>query len=316
MQVCLMIEGQEDVTWQQWVSLAETCEKSGIPAMFRSDHYVSVMDKEGRGSLDAWSTINGLAGLTSRLNLGTMVSPATFRHPSVLAKSVVTADHISGGRVELGLGIGWHDVEHTQYGFPFPDVATRMQRYTEQIEIIHRQWTEDSFSFKGDHYEIENLSALPKPVRDPHPNLIAGGDAGPRSAAVAARWADEYNTHTGSIEECRSARDSLDRACRDANRDPATLPLSLMTTCVLGGDDKELLNRVQAQLERTGDADTDPAEFVESRGEAHLVGTMDTVANRLEKLAEASVTRVMCQHLVHDDLEMVEMIGELGRRVA
>jgi F420-dependent oxidoreductase-like protein len=311
-----MIEGQEDVTWQQWLALAETCETSGIPALFRSDHYVSVMGIEGRGSLDAWSTINGLAATTSNLNLGTMVSPATFRHPSVLAKSVVTADHISGGRIELGLGIGWHDVEHTAYGFDFLDVARRMERYTEQIEIIHRQWTEDNLSFDGAHYQIDNLSALPKPVQDPHPNLIAGGDAGPKSAAVAARWADEYNTHTGSLDELRAARSALDEACKALDRDPASLPLSLMTTCILGTDEASVLERIGAVLVRTGDENTAPEDYLSSRDEAHLVGTMDDVTDKLEKLAEVGVTRVMCQHLVHDDLEMVEMIGELGKRAS
>lgn len=312
MQVCLMIEGQEDVGWDQWVALAETCEKSGIPALFRSDHYVSVMGMTDRGSLDAWATVSGLAAVTSGLRLGTMVSPATFRHPSVLAKSVATADHISGGRVELGLGIGWHEIEHAAYGFPFPDVATRMARFTEQIEIIHRQWTEETFSFSGEHYEIEDLSALPKPVQTPHPNLIVGGDAGPRSAAVAARWADEYNTHSPSLDDCRHGRRALDEACERAGRDPSSLPLSLMTNCVLGTDRNDLLRRIENQLAITGDEGADPEGFLRSRGDAHLVGTMDDMRDRLLEMEEAGLTRVMCQHLAHDDLEMVELIGELG----
>lgn len=312
MQVCLMIEGQEDVTWDQWVALAETCERSGIPTLFRSDHYLSVMGMTERGSLDAWSTLCGLAAVTSVLRLGTLVSPATFRHPSVLAKAVVTADHISGGRVELGLGIGWLELEHTAYGFPFLDPRTRMDRFVEQLEIIHRSWTEESFSFEGEHYSIRDLPALPKPLQEPHPNLIVGGDAGRRSAAAAVRWANEYNTHTGRLQDCRERRAELDEACEKGGRDPSTLPLSLMTNCIVGRDQAEVERRARNQLEATGDGNADPEEFLASRGDAHLIGTVEEVVDKLGRLEEAGVSRVMCQHLVHTDLEMVELLGEVS----
>jgi Luciferase-like monooxygenase len=125
MRVCLMVEGQEDVSWEQWLGLAAACEEHGLEGLFRSDHYQSVMGRHERGSLDAWATLAALAARTSRVRLGTLVSPATFRHPSVLAKNVVTVDHVSGGRVELGLGAGWHTDEHRAYGFEMPPTATR-----------------------------------------------------------------------------------------------------------------------------------------------------------------------------------------------
>src|SRR3954464_9095811 len=152
-----MIEGQEDVTWADWVALADACERLGFEALFRSDHYLSVEGQDGRGSLDAWSTICGLAAGTRSVRLGTLVSPATFRHPSVLAKSAVTADHISGGRVELGLGAGWHEPEHRTHGFPFPFLRKRMDVMAEQLEFIPRSFEEEPFSFDGQHYKIENL---------------------------------------------------------------------------------------------------------------------------------------------------------------
>src|SRR6266536_1551443 len=119
MRVCLMVEGQEDVSWDDWLALARAAEEAGLEALFRSDHYASVADRRDRGSLDAWTTLSALAARTERIRLGALVSPATFRHPSVLARSVVTVDHVSGGRVELGLGAGWHDLEHRAFGFPF-----------------------------------------------------------------------------------------------------------------------------------------------------------------------------------------------------
>src|SRR3954470_14686111 len=126
MDVCLMVEGQEDVTWEDWLALAEACEEHGVGTMFRSDHYLSVDDRRERGSLDAWGTITALGAVTEKLRLGTMVSPATFRHPAVLAKAAVTADHVSGGRMEVGIGAGWWAREHELYGFELPPAGPRV----------------------------------------------------------------------------------------------------------------------------------------------------------------------------------------------
>jgi F420-dependent oxidoreductase-like protein len=310
MRVCLMVEGQEDVTWEQWLGLAATCEEHGLEGLFRSDHYQSVMGRRERGSLDAWATLAAVAARTSRIRLGTLVSPATFRHPSLLAKTVVTVDHVSGGRVELGLGAGWNEDEHRSYGFEMPPTATRMAVLGEQLEIVHRSWTEEAFSFAGAHYRLEDLHALPKPVQRPHPTLLVGGGAGPRSLALAARWADEYNTLTASVEECRRRRGLLEAAWREAGRDPATVRLSLMTTCVAGRDRGELLDRVaavQAVTARGGDPEALLAE-----PPAHwLLGTVEQLAERLRELEAAGVTRVMLQHLAHHDLDMVAVLGEV-----
>src|SRR5256885_4348719 len=204
-----MIEGQEDVTWEQWVALARACEESGIEALFRSDHYLSVQGEHSRGSLDAWATVNALAAITSRLRLGTLVSPATFRHPSLLAKMVVTADHVSGGRVELGLGAGWLEAEHRAYGFPFEPTRTRMDVLAEQLEIVHRSWKPGPFSFHGAHYRIEDLDALPKPVQQPHPPLIVGGSGGAPRVALAAPWAGEDNKPVAAPERLPGSRAGL-----------------------------------------------------------------------------------------------------------
>src|SRR3954466_2002522 len=196
MRVALMIEGQEDVTWEDWVALADACERFGIEALFRSDHYLSVDGAGERGSLDAWATINALAARTTTLRLGTMVSPTSFRHPSILAKAATTADHVSNGRIELGMGTGWSEVEHSAYGFPFLSMKERMDVLEEQLAIVHDgHWGEAGFSFHGDHYTLVDLDARPKPAQRPPPPLIMGGGAGPRAARLAARFADEYNTN-------------------------------------------------------------------------------------------------------------------------
>ena len=150
-----MIEGQENVGWEDWVAIAGACEAHGIEALFRSDHYIGLAGESARGALDAWGTLCGLAAITSRLRLGTLVSPATFRHPAVLAKLAVTADHISGGRVEVGMGAGWHEREHALFGFDFPPQRERRARLEAQLETVHRHWESGEQQFQ--------------PVQTPHP---------------------------------------------------------------------------------------------------------------------------------------------------
>jgi F420-dependent oxidoreductase-like protein len=310
MRVCLMIEGQEDVTWEQWLALAGACEEHGLEALFRSDHYGPLMGMPERGSLDAWATVNALAARTSRIRLGTLVSPATFRHPSVLAKMVTTADHVSGGRVELGLGAGWHEGEHRAFGFEFPPTPVRMERLAEQLEIVSRTWTEESFSFQGRHYQLQDLRALPKPVQRPRPTLLVGGGAGPRSLALAARWADEYNTTGVPLEELAERRQRLVEAWREAGRDSETARLSLMTTCVAGRDRSEVEERVGRVLSVTGSHDS-VAEVIDARPN-WLLGTVEQLAERFQALEAAGVSRVMLQHLDHADLDMVAVLGEVA----
>jgi F420-dependent oxidoreductase-like protein len=223
-----MIEGQEGVTWPQWVALAQAAERAGIEALFRSDHYSTVTGRGG-GSLDAWTTLAGLAAVTSRLRLGTLVSPVTFRHPSVLARAVATVDHISDGRAELGMGAGWMEDEHRRFGFPFPAYEERAAMLAEQIEIVHRQWTEERFSFHGRFYELADCEAMPKPVQRPHPPLLIGGKGRRRTLEVAARWADEYNAFHVEPDFFPGLRERLDEALAAAGREPGSVRLSLMT---------------------------------------------------------------------------------------
>jgi alkanesulfonate monooxygenase SsuD/methylene tetrahydromethanopterin reductase-like flavin-dependent oxidoreductase (luciferase family) len=306
MRICLMIEGQEDVTWADWLALAGACEEHGIEALFRSDHYLSVEGETARGSLDAWATIAALATVTGTLRLGTLVSPATFRHPSQLAKVVTTADHISDGRVELGMGTGWLEAEHRAYGFPFPPLAERLADLQEQLELVSRQWADGPFSFEGRRYTVRDLDALPKPVQRPRPNLILGGQAGPRSLALGARFADEYNTIYKTADECTVIRRELDDACAREGRDP--LPLSIMTGWLVGEDRAELLDRAGRLAEWRGHPGGAEG-LLDTLGDSWIAGTLDEATERLRGLAASGVERVMLQHLLHRDLDAVEQIG-------
>jgi F420-dependent oxidoreductase-like protein len=309
MRVCLMIEGQENVTWAQWQALARTAEEQGFDVMFRSDHYSSLRGRDTDGSMDAWTTLAALAAITERIHLGTLVSPVTFRHPSVLAKSVVTADRISGGRIEFGMGAGWHEGEHRQWGFAFPPVGERVGMLEEQVEIVHRLMSKDEprVSFDGRHYRLEDCPALPKPVADPHPRLLVGGDGGPRVARIAARWADEYNMHSISPERCAEVRARLDDACRAEGRDPETLPLSLMVGFAIGEDATDAADRATRLLAHRG---TPPGDDpVETLSAYSIAGTPDRALEQLAAFAKVGVKRVMLQHLLHEDLDALRVIG-------
>jgi F420-dependent oxidoreductase-like protein len=306
MRLDLMIEGQEGVTWPQWIEIARACERHGISTLFRSDHYLNLDGQHPeRGSLDALATVIALATQTSKLRLGTMVSPATFRHPSALAKLLTTADQISQGRVELGLGAGWHEREHQAYGFPFPDLKTRMEILAEQLEVVIGNWSEGPFSFNGKHYRLTDLDAQPKPVQKPHPPLLMGGLAGPVGARLAARFADEYNTTAYStLAEIEQRRDAIGAACEARGREP--MPFSVMTAVIVGVDQKDLHARAARVAARQG---LELDELIGSPPPSWILGTVEQAAEQLSGLKNLGVSRVLCQHLDHEDLDYVEVLG-------
>jgi len=306
-----MIEGQEGVTWPQWRALAAACEEHGIPSLFRSDHYQNLDGQHPeRGSLDAWGTIIALSALTTELRLGTMVTPTSFRHPSVLAKLVVTADHVSDGRIDIGLGAGWHQREHDAYGFPFLAAAERVDVLEEQLQILMGHWGQDEFSLTGEHYALVGLNAQPKPVQRPRPPLIMGGNAGPRSAALAARFADEYNTPFPSLEHIQRRKAAIDQACERAGREP--IPFSIMAGAILGADTGEVEQRARRVAEATGQ---DPGALLRDPPPGWIVGTLEQAAEQLAPIREAGVSRVMCNQYVEPEVEQVARIGELASLV-
>src|SRR6185437_14271603 len=253
--VALMIEGQEGVTWEQWCALADACEEHGVETLFRSDHYISQADEAGNVAHDAWTTLAGLAARTTTLRLGTLVSPATFRPPGLLANVAATVDHISGGRIELGLGAGWMEREHRAYGFPFPETSTRVAMFAEQLEIVHRLWSGDRVEFHGTYYTLEDAPAQPKPLQEPHPPLIVGGSGTRGTAEPASRFADEYNTPFVSPDDFARIRARVEQACERTGR---TLGFSTMTGCVIGETREEARERARQLYGRMPrDADFD-----------------------------------------------------------
>jgi alkanesulfonate monooxygenase SsuD/methylene tetrahydromethanopterin reductase-like flavin-dependent oxidoreductase (luciferase family) len=301
MRVGLVVQGQEGVTWERWTALADLAEASGLDSLFSSDHYRWLIGNRD-GALDTWTVLAGLAARTSTLKLGTLVSPVTFRHPSLLARIVVTTDEIAGGgRIELGLGAGWHEPEHREHGFPFPPLSERLEQLAEQAEIITRAWAGGRFDFDGAHYRLEGSE--PRPVPAQRPRLILGGIARSGTIAPAVAFADEYNTHFSSVAECRARYGRVAAACEAAGREP--LPFSLMMNCVTASTAAELERRQERWLEVVG-RPVDP--------ERTIVGTTEQVVERLLEYAAIGVDRILLQDLSLN-LDLIAEYGELARRL-
>lgn len=297
MRLALMIEGQEGVTWQDWCALADACEAHGVETLFRSDHYISQGDEAHNVAHDAWTTIAALAARTSTLRFGTLVSPATFRAPALLANAAATADHVSGGRIELGLGAGWMEREHRAYGFPFPETSARVEMLAEQIEIVHRLWTDERVDFRGRHYTLEDAPAQPKPVQQPRPPLLVGGSGGRGTVEPALRFGDEYNTPFVSPDEAAVIREKT-----------RPLRFSVMTGFLVGTTHGEMRERAHRLYERRA-REQSFDDWLSAYSERCVVGSVEEAAERLRAYERAGCDRVMLQHLLHTDLEPVRLLG-------
>jgi F420-dependent oxidoreductase-like protein len=296
----IFTEPQQGASYDQLLAIAKATEDGGFDAFFRSDHYLAMGDGDGLpGPTDAWISLAGLARDTSRIKLGTLVSPVTFRLPGVLAISVAQVDVMSGGRAELGLGAGWFEAEHRAYGIPFPQ--RRFDLLEEQLSIVTGLWSTpagSTFSYTGEHYRLEESPALPKPVQSPVP-LVVGGGGKQRTPALAARFATEFNIGFVAVEDVATAFERVRDACGDAGRGPASLTYSVALTVYCGRDDAD----VRRRAESTG-ADLDK---LHSRG---LVGTPDQVVDRIGQYAQVGASRVYLQVLDLTDVGMVELMAE------
>ena len=311
MRVCLMIEGQEGVTWDDWVRLARLAERQGLEGLFRSDHYTAIIRADA-DALDAWTTLAGLAAVTERIRLGTLVSPATFRHPSVLARMAVTVDHISGGRLDVGMGAGWYEREHLAHGFPFLDAKQRFELFAEQVEVVVRSWTEDSFDHsRSGSIELAEPDGAPTAgSRDRiHPTRPRRhGQAPFRGARGALRGRGQHARRAERrARGAQAATRPRVRRRRSRSRDARVLR-----------DDRVLRrfrprrrsSTASARSSRYAAETCDAEEMLEQRRASWLAGTVEEVAERIRELEAIGVTRVFLQHLNHSDDDMVGLVGE------
>jgi len=302
MDLRIFVEPQQGASYDQLLALAQRAEALGYDGFFSSDHYVKMSDVSGLpGPLDTWTTLAGLARETSRLRLGPLVSPATFRHPGPLAIAVAQVDAMSHGRVEFALGAGWFDVEHAAYGLAFPPVAERFDLLEEQLAVITGLWRTpvgERFSFTGRHYTVVDSPALPKPVQQPMPPIILGGHGATRTPRLCATYATEFNLPFAPVETFVQQRDRVWAACEAIGRDPGEITLSVALVLCCGRDEAELARRAAAigrevpELRANGAAGL-PSEVIDRIGEYTAVG----------------VTRVYLQTLDLDDHDHIELVA-------
>jgi F420-dependent oxidoreductase-like protein len=306
----IFVEPQQGATYADQLAVARTAEDAGYSAFFRSDHYTAMSGDGLPGPTDSWVTLGAIARETTSIRLGTMVSSATFRFPGPLAISVAQVDEMSGGRVELGLGAGWFEAEHTAYAIPFPPVGERFDRLTEQLEILTGLWTTpvgETFDFSGSHYTVTNSPALPKPAQSPHPPIIIGGTGAKRTPALAARFASEFNVPFAPNEVIKTQIGRVDAALTDAGRAKNSMTYSAAFVLCAGRDDAEIARRASA-IGR---------EVDELRSNSPAVGTPAQIADRLGNVQKLGIERIYLQLLDMADLDHVsffatEVIPQLG----
>ena len=301
MQLRIFTEPQQGADYATLLSVARAAEELGFDAFFRSDHYLTMGGSGLPGPTDAWITLAGLAVQTSRIRLGTLMSPVTFRPPGPLAIAVAQVDQMSGGRAELGLGTGWFDAEHTAYGIPFPPLAERFGRLEEQLKIITGLWETaegGTFSFDGTYYSLSGSPALPKPAQRPRPPVLIGGAGQRQTPRLAASFADEYNIPFASVSDSVAAFDRVRKACQEAGRDPGSLVYSAAQTVCCGRDEAELARRAQA----TG-------QQLAGLRQTGLAGSPAEIVDKLGQFSDAGASRAYLQILDLHDLDHLELLA-------
>jgi alkanesulfonate monooxygenase SsuD/methylene tetrahydromethanopterin reductase-like flavin-dependent oxidoreductase (luciferase family) len=326
MRFALMIEAQQGVTYEDHLAIVRRAHAAGFESFFRSDHYAG-FPGDGEGpTTDAWAILAGLARETEGISLGTLVSPVTFRHPGNFVKLVTTVDHMSGGRIEIGVGAGWNDDDHLPLGLPFPDIGERADLMEDELAILHGLLTEpDGWSFEGHVLRVSSSRLRPRAVQVPgrptgpsgiaRPRILVGGEGSPRGFRMAARYADEFNLTSSSPDRTAERFALLDQALEAAGRDPKSLVHSAMVGVVMGADETELAKRGDALGAAFGIEAGKRAEFLDGRRARWIVGTPDEARALVRRYADAGVERIMLQDFLPFDLEMVDLMAKelIGR---
>lgn len=308
MDLGVMIEGQEDLTWDRWRSVVRATEDLGFESLWRSDHFFSLMGDRSQEALETFVSLVHAAEATRRIRLGTLVCSVTFRHPALLARMAAQVDVLSGGRFILGAGAGWNVPEHEAFGLPFPPIGERMDRLDESIRVMRALWAGGPATFAGRHYQLKDALCYPKPAQSPMP-LVVGGGGEKRTLRIVAEHAQEWNCVGVNLEGYLHKREVLAAHCAAVGRDPASIRHSMMCGYVIGRDEAGVLDhmrRIMAGKRMFGD---DPERAMAMlRGAGWLIGTPAQIVEELGRREEAGLTRVMLQHLAidaHDTLELV-----------
>ena len=299
MEVAIMIEGQNGLNWQRWQRIALAVEELGFVGLYRSDHYTN-MDPPDKDSLELWVSLTWLASHTRRIEFGQLVSPFSFRHPTMMARMASAVDDLSGGRFTFGVGAGWQEREHTNYGLELLDLPDRFTRFEEGLQVVSKLLQSDEpVDFQGSYYQLQDAILLPRPQRPGGPPLLVGGNGLKRTLPLAARYAQEWNGVYITPEQFTERNQRLDELLAENGRSRQDLRRSLMVGCRFGRDSAELQSKLAKEKDWAN----------EMRRNGMAVGTGNEIADQLVQWQEAGVQRIMLQWLDLDDLDGLEALA-------
>ena len=300
LEIAVMIEGQNGLTWPRWQRIAHLVEDAGFVGLFRSDHFTNskLSIKE---SLELWTSLTWLASHTKRIEFGPLVTPFSFRHPVHTARMASAVDDLSDGRLVLGLGAGWNESEHKLFGFDLLDTDARFDRYQEGMEVVTRLLQSDTpVIFEGQYYQLHGAILLPRPQRPGGPRILIGGNGVKRTLPLVVRYASEWNCVSLTSEEFAHSNQRLDEMLVDVGRDPESVRRSMMTGCVFGKDD--------AALKRKEEMYGGTVDELRKRG--NVAGSLRSIKEQLIALEQVGMQRIMLQWLDLEDLESLQVLAE------
>jgi F420-dependent oxidoreductase-like protein len=300
LEIAVMIEGQNGLTWRRWQDIARLVEEAGFAGLFRSDHFTngSPPDME---SLDLWPSLTWLASHTRRIEFGPLVTPFSFRHPVHTARMAAAVDDLSEGRLVLGMGAGWNEREHHLFGFDLLEPDARFDRFQEGMEVVTRLLqSDDPVTFEGRYYQLRGATLLPRPERGGGPRILIGGNGANRTLSYVVRYAGEWNCVTLLPAEFARLNSRLSDMLTEAGRDPGSVRRSMMTGCVFGKDEAALAKKIGFYSQSL--------EQLQQRG--IIAGSLDAIREQLHVLEQAGLQRIMLQWLDLDDLESMEVLAK------
>ena len=299
LEIAIMIEGQNGLTWPRWQKIARLVEDAGFIGLFRSDHFTNA-NPPNLDSLELWTSLTWLADNTQRIEFGPLVTPFSFRHPAFTARMASAVDDLSGGRLTLGLGAGWQEREHHLFGFDLLEPKSRFDRFEEGMEVVTRLLQSDEpVTFEGQYFQIRGGTLLPRPLRKGGPRILVGGE-GKRTLAYVARYAVEWNCVMQSPKQFSRLNDRLNKMLTEAGRQPESVRRSMMTNCIFGKDESSLQAKIAARR-RT-------LEELQQRGV--IAGEPSAIKEQLQVLEQAGLQRIMLQWLDLDDLDGMEALAK------
>lgn len=305
MRLSIFLDPQEGMTYDAMLAAAQATERGGFYGLYRSDHLAPTSGLFDRNATEAWTTLAGLARETSRIRLGTLITPLTFREPAVLSKMVSTVAEMSRGRVDVSIGTGWNTGEHEALGLEFESLGVRFERLEEYAKILTGFWGDERFSFDGTYYSAKDI--LPRPLPRPRPRIIVGGQGKRKTPLLAARYADEYNIDWPSPQRCTELFERLDDACEEVGRDPGSIERSVLLGVIVGETQAELRRVVPAGVAELGGTDTDA--WLAENGPAWKAGTPGEIIDWLRDYEAVGVQHAMLMYSPHGDVSTIDLLA-------